>query len=167
MIKLRSNFFNSVYCINKLKYSLSAKHLKNLDIFNDESEISKNRLTSKQKIKPPHSPSPSIASTTSETTADTHTAMSSEIGDSWLSKLTSAEKPSEFRTRLASNQKSTSSDFSFRVKYADLSVEDKMKIINKLMGEYAPDEFSQNVLDKYWQQLLDTPSYAKLAQLIK
>jgi len=143
--------------------------LKNFDIFNDENEISKNRLTSKQKTKPRYSPPPppSIASTTSETTADTHTSMSSEIGDSWLSKLTSADKPSEFRTRLASNQTSTPSDSSFKVKYADLSVEDKTKIINKLMGEYPADEFSQKVIDKYWQQLLDTPSYGKLAQTIK
>ena len=164
MIKLRSNFVKNVYYINKLKYSLSAKHFKNFDIFNDESEISQKRLTSKQKIKPPYRPS-SITSTT-KTTADTHTAMSSEIGGSWLSKLTSDNR-SEFDTRQASNQKSTFSDLQLKTKYVDLSVEDKTKIIDKLMDDRAPDEILQIVVDKYWQQLLDAPSYSKLGQLIR
>ena len=64
MIKLRSNFSNNVYNTSKLNYSLSAKHFKISNLYEDHSVTTTSDLASKQKIKAsPYTP-PTVAKTT-------------------------------------------------------------------------------------------------------
>jgi hypothetical protein len=178
MIKLRSNFSNNVYNTNKLNYSLSAKHFKILNLFDDESGDATSPLTSKQQIKASsHAPPANATTSTNKFSFKRidHTndelsmqkriekfKVNKEVEDNgdggidWLQKLTSSSSSNDdYYDKKKDHFQSLS----------HLSDSKKTNLIEKHLAEKGK-AISKHYVKKYWHYLMRANSMFQLRESI-
>lgn len=157
MNRISLKFYNKIFTINKLNYSLSLQKFKNNNIFiepNEPIKPIKHHIANHQQLK--------IDQKVPIYTREKKT-QSPEIdkGDDWLSKLSITK--SSVTNKDANGCGET---FHQKTKYPDLSIEEKKAVIKNFI-EDRQEEIPQKFLDKNLELFLNAKSFTQLRGHIK